>query len=559
MHKAAFPNETLTDLSNFLTEPLASSLFQFHPNDLATSSFQPPTLWTDWWDWAGDTSSDAGKDPWLSLMHYYDLHRPFQTRTDGHEWDSLQDTIPASLRLLIDDARRLALSREAGHTVFPQAETQPRYVRPCDSESTASPLPGMSPKKSHEVNQMAHLVDSVLQSDPALSNVRHIVDVGAGQAYLSRALRDRLGQHVLALDFSDVQSQGAAKRDAAKPKRKMQQRNTSNIESAVNRSESLASGQSPDHFNASESADINRGSLTYMTTKIDESTLQSATDAWLETDTDMSSIASTNSTVDIANRRPTPVVFVALHACGSLTPDILRAFAAAHKRVSDTEPPLKWSPQAAIIVGCCYNMMRPEDFPLSRELRSSSEPKFKLEMSHRQLAAQVPSQWTRSEESLRDARLALRKIVWRALIQDSLAAEKSSSGKGLDETSPEEGIGLPKRLGRLNDAAYADWETFVHRVQAKLGLPDGKLERADRAVERRIEVFHVLRCLLGPVIESLILRDRALWVRDMLQASRTSLGVELVNLFDQASGSGRNMTIVIRPRNHNDAASSAGE
>ncbi|KAI0823298.1 methyltransferase domain-containing protein [Trametes gibbosa] len=550
---------TLTDLADFLTEPLASSLFQFHPNDLGTPSFHPPAVWEDWWEWAGEAHEQTGTDPCFLLMQYYDLHRSVQPSAVNQP-DGWNDTIPSSLRLLIRNARRLAGSREAGHSVFSQEIMQPYHISPPHSKSTASALPGMSPKKAHEVNEMVNFVRNLLKSNPVLSSLRHVVDVGAGQAYLSRALRDRLSQHILALDFSDVQTLGAAKRDAAKVKREMRPKHTINSEPAEDEPGRPSPGISPDNIDIAdiEATGAPCGSLTYMTTKIDESTLQTSTDAWIKSN--QTTHSSTNVLGSLATRLPTPVLFVALHACGSLTPDILRAITAAHRRTSNTESPPDWAPQAAVIVGCCYNMLRPEDFPLSSALRASPRPQIRLNINHRQLAAQVPSQWMRSEETLRDARLALRKIVWRALIQETLAAEveKPSSVNGLDQGPPKTHSGAPKRLGRLSDAAYADWETFAHRVQSKLGLPEGKLKRADRALERRIEVFHVLRCLIGPTIESLILLDRAVWVREMLKASRdqgTDLGVELVNLFDQASGSGRNVAIVIRPRICSDASS----
>ena len=44
------------------------------------------------------------------------------------------------------------------------------------------------------------------------------VDSPTSQAYLSRALRDRLGLHVLALDWSTIQSDGAIRREKNKKK-----------------------------------------------------------------------------------------------------------------------------------------------------------------------------------------------------------------------------------------------------------------------------------------------------------------------------------------------------
>ena len=85
---------------------------------------------------------------------------------------------------------------------------------------------------------------------------------------------------------------------------------------------------------------------------INEASLLSSTSAWLCRD---------DGTHCTPEDTPTPVLFVALHACGSLTPDILRAFIAAAKS-ADNGPPASshWAPRGAVVVGCCYNMMKPE-------------------------------------------------------------------------------------------------------------------------------------------------------------------------------------------------------
>lgn len=71
-----------------------------------------------------------------------------------------------------------------------------------------------------------------------------------------------------------------------------------------------------------------------------------------------------------------------------------------------------------------------------------------------------------------------------------------------------------------------------------------------KQMESRLEVLHILRCLLGPLVESMILLDRLLWVREELQAQTETSGVQadLVNLFDQATGSGRNVALVIKAK-----------
>lgn len=165
-----------------------------------------------------------------------------------------------------------------------------------------------------------------------------------------------------------------------------------------------------------------------------------------------------------------------------------------------------------------------KDFPLSRTLRShSSVPTVNLSPGHLQLAAQVPSQWTRSQQTLKQTRLALRKIVWRALLQDTFNMRQELGREGDVGESAEGGnttsYGIPlERLGRLNDATYADWETFCGAVRTKSHPRHRNLPPAPSTwLERRIEVFHVLRCILGPVVETFILLDRLAWMSEELE------------------------------------------
>ena len=153
--------------------------------------------------------------------------------------------------------------------------------------------------------------------------------------------------------------------------------------------------------------------------------------------------------------------------------------------------------------------------------------------------------------------------------QDTFDAPPLGSGFG-----NEIGIGVGtsrtlRLLGRLPDSAYAEWGTFLAAAGQKLNvdLSASAIDKRDLLLERRLEVLHVLRCLIGPLIESLVILDRVQWLKeewaiDDLEASmdkgepRDSLAdaiqgsgarVEAINLFDQATGSGRNVAITIVP------------
>lgn len=212
---------------------------------------------------------------------------------------------------------------------------------------------------------------------------------------------------------------------------------------------------------------------------------------------------------------------------------------------------------------------RPEitDFPLSKPLRDL-HPIPKLTTAALHLAAQVPSQWLKDEDAIRGAELALRKVVYRALLQPVLQVAAAQSNATADpgtlpERAVQPGLGETlgnRRLGKLNDKVYQDWPTFLECATDKLGidlaavstsLPDWFTHEAARLkTESALFVLQTLRCILGPLIETLILLDRHDWIKDQLAEMNDrgqEVEVDIVNLFDQATGSGRNIALVIKP------------
>ncbi|KAG2123393.1 methyltransferase domain-containing protein [Suillus cothurnatus] len=444
---------------------------------------------------------------------------------------------------------------------------------------------GMSPKKEHEVCRMSEYIDQLLC--PGFPDtLHHVVDVGSGQGYLSRALQN-LGLNVLALDSNEIQTSGAERwkeKEAARRQRRLKRgKDPQSVPDSHHHfndplSQSHVATSVPSTSTASKNImHSHMGSLTHQTICINPRTLESSIHDWLFSGGDNQIPGCTSmvgdSLVDRTERRtheekPVPVMMVALHACGSLTPDVLRAFLSNHGRPS--APGVRiWTAQALVVVGCCYNLMALKDFPLSRSLRERPSVAT-LSLASRHLAAQIPSQWLRDETSARETSLAIRKVVFRALLQpvlEVISAREASANHAATSSSfnVEElrGAGQTpenRRLGKLPDAAYEDWETFLDRAISKTGIRFDQIatqlpiythnKHVRRQLESALSVLHVLRCIMGPLIESLILIDRYEWIREELsQSSETqAMDVGLVNLFDQATGSGRNVAIVIKPR-----------
>jgi hypothetical protein len=124
----------------------------------------------------------------------------------------------------------------------------------------------------------------------------------------------------------------------------------------------------------------------------------------------------------------------------------------------------------------------------------------------------MPLQWGRTAATLAEAAMAARKVSWRALLSVMLSHESEEQPLLSGRTRH------LKRLGRLNDSAYRSWKTFLDVVEERLEVKVTGISR-DRAQESRLEVFHFLRCALGPVVESFLLLDRKLWLQEQLKVS----------------------------------------
>lgn len=306
----------------FLTAPLVRSLLESHPNDIANDG--PEHEWLPWWDWAG-----GGNDIWKCLVPGYGLD------------PSCYSSIPQPLNELLHRIDSLTLPREVD---FEFGQSNSRLLR------------GMSPKKAHEVSQMISFLSSILKSP---SDIKYIVDAGAGQVrrflpqmlfplsdlnfqgYLSRALtQPPLSMNVLALDFSQVQTKGSERRtnNVTKTQRKQKLRELQLSQPAVTEFHRPCNSDSSQGPVGEQKRD---GTLVHQTIVVNPTSLQQSVTEWLSSD----------STTD-----PIPIMCIALHACGSLTPDIFRFFV-ENSRIT---PDRAWFAAGLTVAGCCYNLMSPE-------------------------------------------------------------------------------------------------------------------------------------------------------------------------------------------------------
>ncbi|BGO95678.1 hypothetical protein NBRC10512_007376 [Rhodotorula toruloides] len=353
---------------------------------------------------------------------------------------------------------------------------------------------GKSPKKEHEVDSLSQLVADI-QAEERLT---HCVDVGSGRAHLSRALAcPPLDLHVLAIDWSSSQKAGAERID---------------------------------QLRANASLAPEKGSLTHEVSSLDADGVQAALERW--------------SPVEDRPTSP-PALLVALHACGDLTPNAMTAFVRAEK-VS------QYRGARAILVGCCYNMQTPSLFPLSRHFASLLSTEHPMSRAHLRLTPQSPPTWHLTPEATSALYASTLKLAYRARFE----AEMEAAGVGVNHERRVGRIPECRSWGECRERALKKAEGGLTSAQVP-ALRYGQGEEGEEAEAERwatalfqLRVFWTLRSWLGPPLETLCVLDRFAYLceglRDAAGSSEMRRRVEVVNIFDQATGSLRNVALVVR-------------
>ncbi|ORX52290.1 hypothetical protein DM01DRAFT_1288982 [Hesseltinella vesiculosa] len=334
--------------------------------------------------------------------------------------------------------------------------------------------------------------------------IDHVVDLGAGQGYLSRVLAFQHDLLVMAVDGSEVQTCGAKRFDSIASK-----------------------GFKAKSHKLHHVTDL----LTHDNAAAILASVQQQGDAATPVDADL--VVSSKGTVD---SHPAWLI-CGLHACGDLSSLTLRLFT--------QQPEIR----ALVNVGCCYHFLTHSHdttghhaetgatvgFPMSRPLQS-----YQLGSTACMLACQAPSRWL----DQKDATIkAYRHHFYRCLLHWIMI----DKGLWLLETKA-------PVLGRLN--AKRDFSSFPVYVKAALGrlglAPDAISEAEAEAyyskykqqyhTDQRIALLWTIRALLGPVIESLVLVDRYQYLQETLPETPTKQ-VWLAPLFDPVV-SPRNMVVM---------------
>ncbi|KAI8878960.1 hypothetical protein K501DRAFT_227564 [Backusella circina FSU 941] len=341
-------------------------------------------------------------------------------------------------------------------------------------------LTGMSGKKIHEVELMSEAIHQVASE----RDIASIIDLGSGQGYLSRALAFDYNLEVLAVDMSEIQTKGAIKFD--------------------NRAIKIQSKKKE----IKEEEKVNP-KLQHVTEKITPENISQVLARW---------------SPDAAEE---DWLVTGLHTCGDLSPMILRLFAES-KQVT-----------TVVNVGCCYHALSEQHsnagFPMSNYLK---EKDTKLGTTARVLSCHSPSLWI--VDNIQQSIDAYNNNYFRALLQDLLVS------KGLSD------IKDPPILGRVKQ--NKKFPNFVKAALKRMKLPEDAITAEEAELhllkakesdhDKQFIAFWTLRVLIAPIIESIILVDRWLYLTDAIKNSDSpNKGVWMYPLFD-LSASPRNVVFI---------------
>ncbi|PRP76532.1 tubby protein [Planoprotostelium fungivorum] len=505
------------------------------------------------------------------VVHYlsknlYEEIIPVQIRMwwdalDEPEWDHLlrhlskgeqRDEYPSELRQFLEDLQSTQLSRDT-----------PEFLKRTHYKLSDDLCIGQSPKKLHEVGRLCQLLCQVKE----LTNARLAIDAGSGQGYLSRSITfPPLSLSCQAIERSETNVASAKKTDKNINKRKT-------VKAARAEKDRNDFG-----LLVHTVADLDRHSLskifdkagTYPETGNIEGELKLSPEEMREdnggtirgegmerpkgekenrqgkeTEENREGVKKENR--EGMDQRGT--VAVALHACGDLTTNCIRAFLDSSEHMC-----------AAVFIPCCYQLMcvedRPDQWPLSHQLREiiksnpqrpcrmgqSTSQTVTFEATYRlfMLANQVPSTWTLNEQEWSDFRNSIHHHYYRARIEKELLSPAIEAGIRPAETF--------KRMGRLPSTAFSGgFSEYKSAVIRKYKLEDfvstASLEpemEEDMMAEKRIALLWTLRALIAPAVESLIAIDRYLNMRESLN---DEWDVKLLAAFEYTE-SQRNLCLV---------------
>ncbi|XP_028610399.1 methyltransferase-like protein 25 isoform X3 [Grammomys surdaster] len=397
-------------------------------------------------------------------------------------------------------------------TPFEQLLTALRVNRKQRIDENVKTIEFMNTKKSHEVQAMSELICSIAD----YCGLKQVIDMGSGKGYLSSFLSLKYGLNVYGIDSSNTNTHGAKERN-----RKLKKH--WNLYHSQSRAESRADASGlplkmPKELEVQKEDAIEPASSQVRNTEVSglrkerrnatsrarDSSIYSPLTSFITADSQLHDIIE-----DLED-----CLMVGLHTCGDLAPNTLRIFAS------------KAEVKGVCSVGCCYHLLSEE---FENQHKGYAKEKWGFPMCH-----------YLKEERWRCGRNARMSVC--------LALERVAVGQGLPTESLfyravlqniiKDHYGISKceqHVGKI----YSKCSSFLEYVRMslrKLGLDECKVSEEivmdyyEKYKPRmnELEAFNMLKVVLAPCIETLILLDRLCYLKEQEDIAWSAL----VKLFD---------------------------
>ncbi|KND04811.1 uncharacterized protein SPPG_00514 [Spizellomyces punctatus DAOM BR117] len=432
---------------------------------------------------------------------------------------TVKEDWPESLKEFVALSKSIALPRDPSRE--PIAKELERTVAYLDNKVTY----GMTPKKKHEVQLLAHLINNLAVE----SKSSCIMDLGAGQGYLDAVLAYTYCHTVIGVDDDEIQTCGAKRR----------------------------SGMIEKIFSKPKNKDKAIGKVYHVNRRV---TAEEKFNELLSEVKSQAGVAEEERVIEEESKR---WLLCGLHACGDLSAALVRHFLMSDARV-------------LVSVGCCYNHLTEEGpdpcippkyqlpdsppprrrpappsplcetgerglivthsagFPLSKYVWSQG---VSLGFTARMLACQATCRWTQQGDAAKES---FSRHFYRALLQ-LIILEK--------ELIPDLDDSRNIVIGRLARGAFGNgFIGYARHALRKLGIDLDKAGLTDdvlreyeekyRDREKEVAVVWTLRAMVAEAIESLILVDRFLSIVEMTGERDVYVDAKSRNLME-AEGDGQ--------------------
>ncbi|XP_068144821.1 probable methyltransferase-like protein 25 [Drosophila tropicalis] len=343
----------------------------------------------------------------------------------------------------------------------------------------------MSAKKCHEVELTASLVDRLIQRTGEAENI-YIVDAGDGKGYLSSRLALQYGYRVLGIDANPANTENALERN-----RKLQRA----WNGLTERADLESRGISPKCRDKQSSPKDVPSLQNYRTTA-----------RFITTDLNLNQILAEQFT-EFSISPSSPICLTGLHTCGNLAATCLQVF---HSQSQC---------QILCNIGCCYHLLKETfsqqeffgnksvmdlqtdcGFPLSRYLQNRQ---FRMGRNARMLAAQS------IERTLNAKDLPNISLYYRACLEVLVCRHAPNLKNELQVGKVRNFKDFPDYIQKCGKKLEAKWLDDVHPDELQALVQDYSLDK------HYLELFYLLRMTFAPALESLILLDRLLYLKEL--------------------------------------------